>query len=145
MTDKELVYKIIGSAMEVYKNLGHGLLESIYQEAMALELQEKDILCALEKEVPVFYKEQKLKKSFRLDMLVDDKVIVELKSVSKLGAEHRIQLCNYLRLTNKPIGLLINFGANPMIGERWVYDREYNDCYLVDKDMKPIHLQEEYQ
>lgn len=131
--------------MEVYKNLGHGLLESIYQEAMALELQEKDILCALEKEVPVFYKEQKLKKSFRLDMLVDDKVIVELKSVSKLGAEHRIQLCNYLRLTNKPIGLLINFGANPMIGERWVYDREYNDCYLVDKDMKPIHLQEEYQ
>lgn len=131
--------------MEVYKNLGHGLLESIYQEAMALELQEKDILCALEKEVPVFYKEQKLKKSFRLDMLVDDEVIVELKSVSKLGAEHRIQLCNYLRLTNKPIGLLINFGANPMIGERWVYDREYNDCYLVDKDMKPIHLQEEYQ
>lgn len=145
MTDKELVYKIIGSAMEVYKNLGHGLLESIYQEAMALELQEKDILCTLEKEVPVFYKKQKLKKSFRLDMLVDDKVIVELKSVSKLGAEHRIQLCNYLRLTNKPIGLLINFGANPMIGERWVYDREYNDCYLVDKDMKPIHLQEEYQ
>ncbi len=131
--------------MEVYKNLGHGLLESIYQEAMALELQEKDILCALEKEVPVFYKEQKLRKSFRLDMLVDDKVIVELKSVSKLGAEHRIQLCNYLRLTNKPIGLLINFGANPMIGERWVYDRKYNDCYLVDKDVKPIHLQEEYQ
>jgi len=143
MTDKDLVYKVIGAAMEVYRNLGYGLLESIYQEAMAVELQEKGIAYALEMDVPVFYKGLKLKKTFRLDMLIDDKVVVELKSVSKLGAEHRIQLCNYLRLTHKPIGLLINFGTSPIIGERWMYNEEYNECYLIDKDMKPVHLYNE--
>lgn len=140
MSDKELVYRIIGSARDVYRNLGHGLLESIYQEALEMELDQSGILCETEKEVPVFYKGMKLRKKFRLDMLINDKIIVELKSVSKLGAEHRIQLCNYLRLTQKPIGLLINFGVSPIIGERWMYDKQCNECFLVNKDMQPVSI-----
>ncbi len=79
-----------------------------------------------------------LSKKFRLDMLVENDIIVELKSVAHLGAEHRHQLCNYLRLTQKPVGLLINFGGNTLIGERWIFDKETNDCFIVDKNMTPI-------
>ena len=71
-------------------------------------------------------------------MLVADDIVVELKSVAHLGAEHRHQLCNYLRLTKKPIGLLINFGGNTLLGERWIYDEENDECLIVDKNMKPI-------
>ncbi len=124
--------------MEVRNTLGKGLLESVYQEALAIELAELGIPCVLEQEVPVFYKNYQLDKKFRLDMLVVDDIVVELKSVAHLGAEHRHQLCNYLRLTKKPIGLLINFGGNTLLGERWIYDEENDECLIVDKNMKPI-------
>ena len=134
----KLIYKIIGASLEVYNTLGHGLLESVYQEALSIELSEMEISCACEIELPVFYKGQMLSKKFRLDMLVENDIIVELKSVAHLGAEHRHQLCNYLRLTQKPVGLLINFGGNTLIGERWIFDKETNDCFIVDKNMTPI-------
>ena len=72
-----------------------------------------------------------------MDIVVDD-VILELKSVTKIAAKHRAQLCNYLRLTRKPVGLLINYGEEQLIGERWALDLETNRCFLVDRDMKPI-------
>ena len=72
-----------------------------------------------------------------MDILVDD-IIVELKSVTSLVPAHRAQLCNYLRLTHKPIGLLINFGEESLIGERWAYDAETNDCFIVDRNMNRI-------
>ncbi len=135
---KPVLYNIIGAAMEVRNTLGKGLLESVYQEALAIELAELGIPCVLEQEVPVFYKNYQLDKKFRLDMVVADDIVVELKSVAHLGAEHRHQLCNYLRLTKKTIGLLINFGGNTLLGERWIYDEENDECLIVDKNMKPI-------
>lgn len=124
--------------MEVRNTLGKGLLESVYQEALAIELTEQHILCEREKELSVFYKQHKLDKKFRLDMVVAGDIVVELKSVAHLTTEHRHQLCNYLRLTRKPIGLLINFGSDTLIGERWVYNAEEGNCYIIDKNMQPI-------
>ena len=72
-----------------------------------------------------------------MDIVVDD-IIVELKSVSELAPAHRAQLCNYLRLTRKPLGLLINFGEKNLIGERWAYDDDSNECFIVDRNMVPI-------
>ena len=131
------VYKIIGAAMTVHSELGYGLLEPIYQEALHLELLDRGIANDREIEIPVYYKKHLLEKKYRMDILVDD-IIVELKSVTNLVPAHRAQLCNYLRLTCKPLGLLINFGEESLIGERWVYDADTNECYIVDCNMEPI-------
>ena len=72
-----------------------------------------------------------------MDIVVDD-IIIELKSVTSLAPVHRAQLCNYLRLTRKPLGLLINFGEESLVGERWAYDEATNECYIVDRNMEPI-------
>lgn len=133
----KIVYKIIGAAMVVHSELQWGLLEQVYQEALHLELLDSGIANEREQSITIHYKDYTLEKKYKMDIVVDD-VIVELKSVSELCAAHRSQLCNYLRLTKKPIGLLINFGERELIGERWVYDEESNNCYLVDKQMKPI-------
>lgn len=132
-----IVYKIIGAAMTVHSELGYGLLEPVYQEALHLELLDRDIANNREIELPIYYKEHLLEKKNRMDIVVDD-VIVELKSATCLASGHRAQLCNYLRLTRKPLGLLINFGEESLVGERWAYDKPTNDCFLVDKNMEPI-------
>jgi hypothetical protein len=72
-----------------------------------------------------------------MDLVVGD-VVVEMKSVSELITAHRAQLCNYLRLTQKPIGILLNFGEESLVGERWAYDKETNRCYVVDRNMQPV-------
>ena len=72
-----------------------------------------------------------------MDIVVED-IIVELKSVREIVPAHRAQLCNYLRLTHKSVGLLINFGESSLVGERWVYDVETNDCFIVNREMNPI-------
>ena len=131
------VYKIIGAAMTVHSELNWGLLEAVYQEALHLELLDRGIANEREQEIPVYYKAHLLDKKYRMDIVVDD-IIVELKSVTKLASTHRAQLCNYLRLTHKPIGLLINFGEESLIGERWAYDENTNECFLVDRNMEPI-------
>lgn len=76
-------------------------------------------------------------KKYKMDIVVGD-VIVELKSVVELISAHRVQLCNYLRLTRKPLGLLINFGADSLIAERWALNEETNECVLVDRNMEPV-------
>ena len=131
------VYKIIGAAMSVHSELGYGLLEPVYQEALHLELLDRGIANDREIEIPIYYKKHLLEKKYRMDIVVDD-IIVELKSVTGLVSAHRAQLCNYLRLTRKPIGLLINFGEESLIGERWAYDRTTNKCYIVDRNMESI-------
>lgn len=131
------VYKIIGSAMIVHSELGWGLLEQVYQEALHLELLDRGIANEREQEIEIYYKKHLLEKKYRMDIVVGD-IIVELKSVTSLASVHRAQLCNYLRLTHKPIGLLINFGEESLIGERWVYDEDTNVCFVVDRNMKPI-------
>ncbi len=131
------VYKIIGAAMSVHSELGYGLLEPVYQEALHLELLDRGIANEREQEIEIYYKKHLLEKKYRMDIVVDD-IIVELKSVNKLISAHRAQLCNYLRLTRKPLGLLINFGEKSLIGERWAYDKTTNECYIVDRNMEPI-------
>ncbi len=134
---KSRVYKIIGAAMSVHAELNWGLLEAVYQEALHLELLDLGIENQRECEVEVYYKKHLLEKKYKLDIVVDD-IILELKSVTKLLPAHRAQLCNYLRLTRKPLGLLINFGEESLIGERWAFDKETNECYIVDRNMVPI-------
>lgn len=131
------VYKIIGSAMTVHSELGWGLLEQVYQEALHLELLDRGIANEREQEIEIYYKKHLLEKKYRMDIVVGD-IIVELKSVTNLASVHRAQLCNYLRLIRKPIGLLINFGEESLIGERWAYDEDTNECFVVDRNMKPI-------
>lgn len=140
---KEIIYKVIGAAMEVHNELGYGLLEPIYNEALSLELDSRKVKAEPEKYLPCYYKNSLMKKSYRMDIVVEGDVIVELKSVSKLNKAHRAQLFNYMRLTKKSIGLLINFGDEQLRGERYVYDEEENHCYLVDKWMRPIEPEED--
>jgi GxxExxY protein len=135
---KDIVYRIIGAAMEVHCELNWGLLEPVYNEALHLELLDRGIENEREQQVPCYYKNHQLEKHYQLDIVVGD-VIVELKSVSELNSSHRAQLFNYLRLTKKPIGLLINFSQESLQGERYAYDEETNECVLLDKNMKPFY------
>lgn len=135
---KDDVYKIIGAAMTVHRELGWGLLEPIYNESLYLELKSKGIDSETEKYLPCYYKGQLLKKYYKMDIVVGD-IIIELKSVSDVTSEHRAQLFNYLRLTKKPIGLLINFGQKSLYGERYGFDAATQECILLDKNMQPFY------
>jgi len=102
--------QIIKAAINVHKELGPGLLESVYQSCMAIELNSMDIKVESEVALPITYRGQKVHdEGFRLDLLVEDTVVVELKSVEKVQDLHKKQLLTYLRLTKKRLGLLINF------------------------------------
>ena len=133
---KDTVYQIIGAAMEVHSELNWGLLEPVYNEALHLELLDRGIDNEREMHLPCYYKHHKLEKFYQMDIVVGD-VVVELKSVDELNSAHRAQLFNYLRLTKKPVGLLINFGQSSLQGERYGYDEETNECILLDKNMRP--------
>jgi len=143
MTDftiyKDIVYQVIGAALSVYNTQGHGLLEPIYNESLSLELMDSGIENEAECEVDCYYKHHKLKKKYRVDVLVGTDICLELKSVKMLLPEHRYQLFNYLRLTRIPVGILINFGEKSLKGERYGFDIETNTCYRLDKDMQPLH------
>lgn len=112
MNDTELAYKIIGCAMRVHQNLGPGLLESVYQKALSMELD--DACLEFEEEVPidVVYNGNNLGIGFKIDILVENTVILELKSVAQLEKVHYKQLQTYLNLANKPFGYLINFNSD---------------------------------
>jgi len=111
---KDLTEKIIGSALEVHKTLGSGFLEYVYQESLCYELELNKIPFESQKELDVRYKDLLLPKKYTADLLVDDKVIVELKAVSNLTENDEAQLLNYLKATKKKIGLLLNFGAKSL-------------------------------
>ena len=110
----QLTSEIIGSAIEVHRNLGPELLESAYDECMAYELQDRDLLVKRQHEISVLYKGKNLGQSYRVDLLVNDQVIVELKSVRKIEPIHDAQLLTYLKLANKRYGLLLNFNVPVM-------------------------------
>ena len=106
----QLSSQIIKSAINVHKELGPGLLESVYQSCMIVELKDMNITVQAEVPLPIFYRGQKVsEEGFRLDLLVEDTVVVELKSMEKVKDLHKKQLLTYLRLAKKPLGLLINF------------------------------------
>ena len=135
---KDTVYQIIGAAMEVHNELNWGLLEPVYNEALHLELLDRGIQNESEQLLNCYYKHHEMEKFYKMGIVVGD-IVVELKSVDELIGAHRAQLFNYLRLTKKPVGLLINFGASSLQGERYGYDEESNECILLDKNMRPVY------
>ena len=106
-----LTEAIIGAAIEVHCHLGPGLLESIYEECMRRELQIRDVPFKAQVEIPIIYKGQETSGIYRIDLIVADEVVVELKSVERLLSVHQAQLLTYLKLTGKRVGLLINFNV----------------------------------
>lgn len=107
----QLSNKIIGLAIEVHQNLGSGLLESVYQQCLAYELSTHNIEFVLEHPIPVKYKEINIDCAFRADMIVENSIIVELKSVDKILPIHEAQLLTYLKITGIRLGLIINFNT----------------------------------
>ena len=105
----KLTDKIIGAAIEVHKQMGPGLLESVYEECLMFELKERGLTAKNQVKVPLTYKGKELGKYFYIDILVEDKVAVELKVVDEILPVHEVQLLTYLKLANKKLGLLINF------------------------------------
>ena len=112
MTDNEITYEIRGAIFDVYNELGPGLLESVYEEALFFELSERGLDVVRQKEVPVVYKDTVLKTPLRLDLLVENQVIVELKSVEEMKPVFAKQLLTYLRLLKKHVGILVNFNTS---------------------------------
>ena len=116
----EIIYKdeafaVQGACFEVYKTLGNGFLEAVYQEALAHEFKLQGIQFQEQCELKFQYKGIQLKQSYKPDFICYDKIIVEIKAVSNLAPEHRAQLLNYLKITNMHLGLLVNFGHYPKI------------------------------
>ena len=109
MTENEISYKIIGAALEVHKNLGVGLLESAYETALVYELQKLGLKVKQQYSLALNYKEIEIDNAYRIDILVEDKVIVEVKSVLELHPIHSAQTNTYLKFTGLKLGLLINF------------------------------------
>lgn len=107
----ELSNKIINCAIEVHRHLGPGLLESVYQQCLAYELSTHNIEFVLEHPIPVKYKEINIDCAFRADLIVEKKIIVELKSIDKILAIHQAQLLTYLKITGIKLGLIINFNT----------------------------------
>ena len=111
MDENEISHAIIGAAIEVHRVLGPGLLESVYEGALSFELRGKGFNIQQQQELPVKYKGVDLHGSFRMDLLVNELVIVEIKAVERLQPIHEAQLLTYLKLANKKLGLLLNFNS----------------------------------
>ncbi len=105
----KLSYEVIGAAIEVHRHLGPGLIESIYEKCFARELALRSIACVNQKTVSIEYKGHTFDEPLRFDLLVDDCLLVELKSVAQILPIHKAQLFSYMKLLNIPVGLLINF------------------------------------
>ena len=127
----DLTSKIINAAMEVHTEFGCGLKEEAYEAALAWELSQRGHKVLRQVPCPVIYKGKVFCQDDEhpklIDLLVDDKIVVELKSVERLIPEHRAQLINYLRLSNKPVGLLINFGDSSLKCEKYIFDESTNN------------------
>ena len=115
MTDNEITYQIRGAIYDVYKALGPGLLESVYEEAMVYELQKRGLKVTRQMEVSINYDGHILKTPLRLDLLVEDRVVVELKSVKELQDVFFKQTRTYLRLLNLQVGILVNFNTDDIL------------------------------
>lgn len=111
MTENELSYKIIGAAIELHKNIGAGLIESAYEASLAYDLRELGFDVKQQVPMPFIYKEVKQDIGYRIDLLVENKVIIEIKSVENLAPVHFAQTLTYLKLSGIRLGLLINFNT----------------------------------
>lgn len=116
----EISKKIIAVAIEVHKNLGPGLLEEIYKDAMIVELTVSGLKFEVEKEIDVYYKTYKLRRKYRQDLIVEDCVIIELKAVDSISPIFKAKLATYLELNQKPKGFIFNFNVLNLTGEGMV-------------------------
>lgn len=116
MDENEVAKAVIGAAIEVHRALGPGLLEGVYEECLAVELELRGLRGERQRRIAVQYKGRQVAADLRIDLLVEDRVIVELKAVEKLLPVHGAQLLSYLRLTDTSLGLLINFNV-PLLRE----------------------------
>jgi GxxExxY protein len=118
---KEESYKIMGACFNVYREMGSGFLESVYQECLKIELMYQKIPFKSQEGISLFYREKKLNQTYRPDFLCFDKIILEIKAVSKIVDDHRAQIQNYLNASKLKLGVLVNFGHYPKLEyERFV-------------------------
>jgi len=125
MTKQELLFKdecynIIGACMAVHSELGNGFLESVYQEALAIEFRKQGIPFIKEKSFRIVYKGVELKSTFKTDFICYDSIVLELKALSALNSDHMAQVINYLKATGLRVGLLVNFGTESLQRQRYV-------------------------
>jgi GxxExxY protein len=111
MTENDISYKIRGAIFNIYNNLGPGLLESVYSAALVYELKKVGLKVKKEVPVPVYYEGERLELGFRLDLLVEKKEIIEIKSVERLAGVHHKQVLTYLKITNLKLAILVNFNV----------------------------------
>lgn len=112
MTENDLTYRIRGSIFKVYKQLGPGLLESVYEEALVYQLSKDGMQVARQTSIPIYYDGIKLSTNLRLDIIVEDSVIIEIKSVKEIETVHHKQLLTYMKLARKHLGFLVNFNTD---------------------------------
>lgn len=115
MEINDITFKIRGAIFTVHKELGPGLLESVYEAALAYELDKCGLSFKTQIGVPVTYKGENLDIGFRLDIIVEETVIIELKSIEAIHGVHYKQLLTYLRLAKKPLGILVNFNVSSLV------------------------------
>jgi GxxExxY protein len=112
MTENEISYIVRGAIFKVFSALGPGLLESAYEAVLAYELTKNGLKVKTQVALPLIYEEVKLEVGYRIDILVEDKVIIEIKSIESLAEVHHKQVITYLRLSGKKLGLLVNFNCD---------------------------------
>ncbi len=112
MTENKIAKIVVDAAFKVHNKLGPGLLESVYEIVLSHELRRRGLKISRQHAIPIIYEGIEFEEAFRADIIVEDKVIIELKSVEEVSKVHKKQLLTYLRLADKRLGLLINFGAN---------------------------------
>ena len=121
---KDEVYSIIGAAMEVHSILGCGFLEPVYQEALEIELRKRKIPYAPQKQLPIYYKDNRLKKTYVADYIAFEKIVIEIKAITHLSSLEEAQLLNYLKATDHEVGLLINFSVESLQWKRMVRSKK---------------------
>jgi GxxExxY protein len=112
MYENELAKILVDIFLKIHRKLGPGLLESVYEEVLCFELKERKLYYKRQQGIPIFYNNYKLELGFRADIIVENKLIIEIKSVEAVSLVHHKQLLTYLRLTNTKLGLLVNFNVN---------------------------------
>ncbi len=124
-TDDPRTYAIIGAAMEVHRHLGCGFLEPVYEEAMAIELGNRNIPFVNQIKLSLEYKGQRLEAHYKPDFICFDSVVVELKALNRMGGIEEAQVINYLKATGHEIGLLLNFGGRKLETRRLIYTQKH--------------------
>ena len=127
------IYDIVGAAMEVHKTLGRGMFEPVYQEALAIEMDQRNMKAEREKLLHLYYKDILMEKTYYADFYYKG-IIIELKSACQINSEHRAQLFNYMRITKQYRGILLNFGEKSLRAERYLYLPEDDNFILLTQE-----------